>query len=124
MDWNEIVRTRRMCRDYEDRPVDTEVLDRILDQARRVPTAGFSQGIDFVVLEGAQTATFWDHTLPESERQNYEKWAEQKIRKVSPLGRWQEAGELAAMAVFLASPHARNITGQTINIDGGQVMHS
>ena len=63
-------------------------------------------------------------TLPESERQNYEKWAEQKIRKVSPLGRWQETGELAAMAVFLASPHARNITGQTINIDGGQVMHS
>ena len=32
--------------------------------------------------------------------------------------------EFAAMAVFLASDHAANITGQTINIDGGQVMHS
>lgn len=62
--------------------------------------------------------------LPESERQPYEAWAEEKIRKVSPLGRWQTPEELAAMAVFLASDHARNITGQTINIDGGQVMHS
>ena len=32
--------------------------------------------------------------------------------------------EYAAMAVFLASDHAQNITGQTINIDGGQVMHA
>jgi 2-hydroxycyclohexanecarboxyl-CoA dehydrogenase len=62
--------------------------------------------------------------LPESERQPYEAWAAEKIRKVSPLGRWQAPEELAAMAIFLASPHARNITGQTINIDGGQVMHS
>jgi len=62
--------------------------------------------------------------LPESQRQEYAAWAEEKIRKVSPLGRWQTAEEYAAMAVFLASDHARNITGQTINIDGGQVMHS
>lgn len=62
--------------------------------------------------------------LPESQRQTYEAWAEEKIRKVSPLGRWQTPEELAAMAVFLASEQARNITGQTINIDGGQVMHS
>lgn len=63
-------------------------------------------------------------TLPESQRQSYEAWADEKIRKVSPLGRWQTPAEMAAMAVFLASDHARNITGQTINIDGGQVMHA
>ena len=62
--------------------------------------------------------------LPPSERQDYETWAAEKIRKVSPLGRWQTPAELAAMAVFLASDHAQNITGQTINIDGGQVMHA
>ncbi len=62
--------------------------------------------------------------LPEAERQGYDSWAEEKIRKVSPLGRWQTPEELAAMAVFLASPCARNITGQTLNVDGGQVMHA
>jgi 2-hydroxycyclohexanecarboxyl-CoA dehydrogenase len=62
--------------------------------------------------------------LSPSERQDYEAWAEEKIRKVSPLGRWQTPAEFAAMAVFLASDHAKNITGQTINIDGGQVMHA
>lgn len=62
--------------------------------------------------------------LPESQRQSYAAWADEKIRKVSPLGRWQMPAEYAAMATFLASDHARNITGQTINIDGGQVMHA
>ena len=61
---------------------------------------------------------------PAAERQDYESWAAEKIRKVSPLGQWQTPPEFAAMAVFLASDHARNITGQTINIDGGQVMHA
>jgi glucose 1-dehydrogenase/sorbitol-6-phosphate 2-dehydrogenase len=62
--------------------------------------------------------------LPENQRQTYAAWADEKIRRISPLGRWQTPAECAAMAVFLASEHARNITGQTLNIDGGQVMHS
>lgn len=59
----------------------------------------------------------------EAASMSYEEWSDAKIRRVSPLGRWQEASEFGAMAVFLASDHARNLTGQTINIDGGQVMH-
>ena len=62
--------------------------------------------------------------LPDSEQKSYEAWASEKLRRVSPLARWQSPEECAAMAVFLASDHARNITGQTINIDGGQVMHA
>jgi 2-hydroxycyclohexanecarboxyl-CoA dehydrogenase len=62
--------------------------------------------------------------LPEEQRLDYDTWAAEKIRRLAPLGRWQEPPEFAAMAVYLASPHARNITGQTINIDGGQVMHA
>jgi NAD(P)-dependent dehydrogenase (short-subunit alcohol dehydrogenase family) len=62
--------------------------------------------------------------IPEPFRTDYLTWADEKIRKVSPLGRWQELHEFAAMSVFLASEYSRNITGQTINIDGGWVMHS
>jgi NAD(P)-dependent dehydrogenase (short-subunit alcohol dehydrogenase family) len=62
--------------------------------------------------------------LPQSQRVDYETWAAEKIKKVSPLGRWQDPTEFASMAIYLASDHARNITGQTINIDGGWVMHS
>jgi NAD(P)-dependent dehydrogenase (short-subunit alcohol dehydrogenase family) len=62
--------------------------------------------------------------LPEAQRQSYDDWSAEKIRKVSPLGRWQMPEEYAAMAAFLASDHSKNITGQTLNIDGGQVMHA
>lgn len=62
--------------------------------------------------------------LPEARRQSFDDWAREKIKKVSHLGRWQMPEEYAAMACFLASDHAKNITGQTINIDGGQVMHA
>ena len=65
----------------------------------------------------------WYDRQPETERLPYDEWAERKIFAVTPLGRWQEAGDVAALAVFLASPRANNITGQTMNVDGGQVMH-
>ena len=62
--------------------------------------------------------------LAEDERQSYDEWGAAKIAGIAPLGRWQMPEEFGAMAVFLASQRARNITGQTINIDGGQVMHA
>lgn len=36
-----------------------------------------------------------------------------------PIGRANTPEDIAAMAVFLASPGARNITGQAYNVDGG-----
>jgi NAD(P)-dependent dehydrogenase (short-subunit alcohol dehydrogenase family) len=38
-----------------------------------------------------------------------------------PIGRANQPDDIAAMAVFLASPGARNITGQAYNVDGGLV---
>jgi len=38
-----------------------------------------------------------------------------------PIRRANTPGDIAALAVFLASPGARNITGQSINVDGGLV---
>ncbi len=45
--------------------------------------------------------------------------AEQDAR--IPIGRANLPEDIAAMAVFLASPGARNITGQSYNVDGGLV---
>ena len=58
-----------MVRNFEDRPVPGETVDRLLDQARRAPSAGFTQGFAFLVLEGPeQVARFWDATFPAEER--------------------------------------------------------
>ena len=65
----------------------------------------------------------WAREQPESERSTYEAWTADKIKKLVPLNRWQKPEDIAAMAVFLASRQACNITGQTINVDGGYVMH-
>ncbi|MEQ9643439.1 MAG: glucose 1-dehydrogenase [Alphaproteobacteria bacterium] len=43
-------------------------------------------------------------------------------RRQIPLGRGNEPGDIAALATFLAGPGARNISGQTINVDGGLIM--
>ncbi len=45
----------------------------------------------------------------------------QAVRGI-PIGRMNEPDDIAEMAVFLASPAARNITGQSINVDGGLIM--
>ena len=65
----------------------------------------------------------WHDQQPPELRRSYDDWAAEKIRKVCPLGRWQEPEDVAALAVFLASERAKNITGQTMNVDGGFVMH-
>tara|TARA_R110002073_G_scaffold67806_3_gene168627 strand:+ start:10978 stop:11754 length:777 start_codon:yes stop_codon:yes gene_type:complete len=85
-----------------------------------------SNAISPGMVQSELTHSIWEASqtrLPESERRSFEAWSKEKLRRVSPLGRWQSAEECAAMAIFLASQHAKNITGQTINIDGGQVMH-
>jgi 2-hydroxycyclohexanecarboxyl-CoA dehydrogenase len=65
----------------------------------------------------------WADRQPPEARQDYETWAADKIAKLVPLGRWQTPEDVAAMAVFLASDRAANVTGQTVNVDGGYVMH-
>ncbi len=42
--------------------------------------------------------------------------------RMTPLGRVLEPEEIAGLAAYLASDEAKNLTGQAIVIDGGQVM--
>lgn len=50
----------------------------------------------------------------------YEEMYERAVANV-PLRRANEPEDVAAMVVYLASDGARNVTGQTINIDGGLI---
>ena len=64
MEFSEVVRRRRMVRDYDpDRPVDAAFIERALEAAIRAPSAGFSQGWDFLVLcQDEDRARYWDVT--------------------------------------------------------------
>jgi nitroreductase len=61
MEFAEVVRARRMVRTYQPgRPVPPDLLRRALEHAVRAPSAGFSQGWDFLVLTGAaDRELFW-----------------------------------------------------------------
>ena len=54
-------------------------------------------------------------------RDRYEVFLE-SLREAIPMGRPQTPSDIGALAAFLASEDASNITGQTIQCDGGQVM--
>jgi nitroreductase len=60
MEFQEVVRRRRMVRTFTAEPVPQESLDRILGNAVRGPSAGFSQGQSFLVLtDQADREKFW-----------------------------------------------------------------
>jgi nitroreductase len=60
MEFQEVVRRRRMVRTFTGEPVPAASLDRILRNAVRGPSAGFSQGQAFLVLtEAADRERFW-----------------------------------------------------------------
>jgi nitroreductase len=63
VDFQDVVRKRRMVRSFDERPVPREAVERILSNAQRGPSSGFSQGFDFLVFDGPdQTKRFWNAT--------------------------------------------------------------
>ncbi|MBI2909797.1 MAG: SDR family oxidoreductase [Chloroflexi bacterium] len=62
----------------------------------------------------------------EREGVSYEEFERRRIErrsKDSPLGRASTPDDIAAMVAFLASEKARQITGQSFNVNGGEIMH-
>jgi nitroreductase len=67
MEFQDVVRKRRMVRTYAADPVDPAVVDRLLGNAVRAPSAGYSQGWAFLVLDSSpDVARFWRSTRPDS----------------------------------------------------------
>jgi nitroreductase len=55
MEFQEVVRHRRMVRRYDtSRPVPTELVDVMISNALQAPSAGFSQGFGFLILDQAE----------------------------------------------------------------------
>jgi nitroreductase len=60
MEFQQVLQHRRMVRAFTDQPVTPQALQRILTNAHRAPSAGFSQGYALLVLDQpADTARFW-----------------------------------------------------------------
>jgi len=55
MDFSEVVKKRRMVRNFTDEPIGPDIIERMMDLARRAPSAGFTQGQSFVVVTNPKT---------------------------------------------------------------------
>jgi nitroreductase len=70
MELTAAVARRRMTRNFTGRPPEPGIIDGLVAQALRAPSAGFTQGVDLVVLEGPEeTARYWEATTDEAWRQ-------------------------------------------------------
>jgi len=77
MEFQDVVRKRRMHRRFTDEPVSAEAVDRITRNAVRAPSAGFSQGWAFVVLETAEDRDrFWAASTPDTSERDMSAWLE------------------------------------------------
>jgi len=61
VEFSEVIKHRKMVRAFTAEPLAPGVTDRLLRAANRAPSAGFSQGYSFLVLEGSeQSAPLWE----------------------------------------------------------------
>src|SRR3954469_8742519 len=66
MEFQDVVDRRRMVRNYSEVPVDPALVDRALEHATRAPSAGFSQGWGFLVLDTPDDVRrYWTATAGE-----------------------------------------------------------
>ena len=64
-----------MVRNYSDRPVDTAVVERVLANALHAPSAGFTQGWAFLLLDTPDdVARFWEACTPPEAADEPDSW--------------------------------------------------
>ena len=78
-----------MVRAFERRPIDGAVLDRVLDAARRTPSAGNAQGVDLLVLD--EPERYWAMTFTSAARSSF---------------RWQGLFDAPVLVVPIVDPQA------------------
>lgn len=75
MEFAEVVRRRRMTRAYTSEPVDPVLVERALEHATRAPSAGFSQGWAFIVLDTPDLVRgFWEAQTADAATGRPDRW--------------------------------------------------
>jgi FMN reductase [NAD(P)H] len=76
MELRELLRRRRMARNYLPEPVPREIVERIVGTVRRAPSGGYSQGQRLLVITDADTRARIADLVgePERVRQGFEPW--------------------------------------------------
>ena len=70
MELSEAIRRRRMVRAFTREAITSADLDAVLEVMRHAPSAGFTQGLDLLVLHGEGDVTrFWETTFPPAQRE-------------------------------------------------------
>jgi NAD(P)-dependent dehydrogenase (short-subunit alcohol dehydrogenase family) len=68
-------------------------------------------------------AVWFKENFPALANKTPEEIFEARVRSVTPLRRPQTGEDIASLVAFLVSEEAKNINGQSINVDGGARMH-
>lgn len=75
LELTEALARRRMVRAFRSVSIEPDVLDRVLHALFRGPSAGFTQGLEALVLDTpAQVERFWSVTFPDSESRTSFRW--------------------------------------------------
>ncbi len=81
-----------MIRSFASTPIDPQQLEHVLDLARRAPSAGNTQAVEFLVLDtSAAVEAYWNLTLPPSRRAGF---------------RWTSLLDAPVLVVVLTRPDA------------------
>ena len=100
-----------------------------LTQSVALQVAPFGVNVNSV-CPGLIWTTLWDTGLATEIKKNVPAFAEMETRQIfetvvamtTPLAREQTPEDIGRAVAFLVSEDARNITGQALNVDGGQVL--
>ena len=92
MELTNAIRQRRMVRAFSDQPVAADMVDTMLEHARRAPSAGNTQATSFLVLDRPDAvARYWDTTLPPDRRAGF---------------RWQKLLDAPVLVIVTTDPTA------------------
>ena len=111
MEFHEIVRKRRMVRNFADTPVDSKIIHRIVELTRHAPSAGFTQGQSFIVV-----------TLPELKKAIANTCEEQEYVKSGFAPFVSKAPVLLIPCASEAAYHRRYQEADKVNEDGTEIV--